>query len=45
MTQEERAQLQKEYDELFSEIEISDPVGYGEVLITPEDFQSPTDEQ
>jgi len=40
MTQEERAQLQKEYEELFSEIEISDPVGYGEVEINPEDLET-----
>ena len=45
MNQEESAKLEEQYKELYSEIEISDPVGYGEVLITPEDFQSPTDEQ
>ena len=45
MTKDERAKLQEQYEEVFSETEISDPVGYGEVLITPEDFLSPTDEQ
>jgi len=40
MTQKERAQLQKEYEELFSEIEIPDPVGYGEIEINPEDLET-----
>ena len=31
--------LQKLLEELFSEIEIPDPVGYGEVEINPEDLQ------
>jgi len=35
----EKEELQKLLEELFSEIEIPDPVGYGEVEINPEDLQ------
>ena len=31
--------IQELLEELFSEIELSDPVGYGEVEINPEDLQ------
>lgn len=41
----ELRQLQEKLDTIFSDIENFDPVGYGEVEITPEDFLSPTDEQ
>ena len=36
---QEKEELQKLLEELFSEIEIPDPVGYGEVEINPEDLQ------
>lgn len=35
----EKEELQKLLEELFSEIEIPDPVRYGEVEINPEDLQ------
>jgi len=36
---QEQEDLQQLLEELFSEIEIPDPVGYGEVEINPEDLQ------
>lgn len=36
---EQQEKLQKLLEELFSEIEIADPVGYGEVQINPEDLK------
>jgi len=36
---QEQEELQQLLEELFSEIEIPDPVGYGEVEINPEDLQ------
>ena len=38
--QAEEEDIQELLEELFSEIEISDPVGYGEVEINPEDLET-----
>jgi hypothetical protein len=38
-TKPEEEDIQELLEELFSEIELSDPVGYGEVQINPEDLQ------
>jgi len=35
----EKLQRQQLLEEVYSEIEIADPVGYGEVQINPEDFK------
>jgi len=34
-----KQELQAAFEELYSEIEVADPVGYGEVQINPEDLK------